>query len=67
MERAVRARVATAWTKWKDFAGLMMNKNIPLVSRSSVYDECIPVLLYGEETWALTGNGGDSRDVTREC
>ena len=51
----MRARVAAAWTKWRDIAGLLVNKNIPLVSRSSVYDACIrPVLLYGAETWALT-------------
>ena len=55
VERAVRARVAAAWTKWRDIAGLLVNKNIPLVNRSRVYDSCIrPVLLYGAETWALT-------------
>ena len=55
VENVVRAKVAAAWTKWRDIAGLLVNKNIPLVSRSSVYDACIrPVLLYGAETWALT-------------
>ena len=50
MERAVRTRVAAAWTKWRDTAGLLMNK-YKLVSISSVYDACTrPVLLYGAET-----------------
>ena len=41
MERAVRARVAAAWTTWRDIAGLLVNKNIPLINRSSIFDVCI--------------------------
>ena len=51
VERAVRARVATAWTKWREIAGLLVNKNIPLDKRTSIYDACTrPVLLYTAET-----------------
>ena len=55
VERAVRARVASAWTKWREISGLLLNKNIPILYRAKVYEACIrPVLLYSAETWALT-------------
>ena len=51
MERAVRGRLAAAWSKWREIAGLLCNKRIPLSSRSRVYDACIrSVMLYGAET-----------------
>ena len=55
VERAVRGRVAVAWSKWREIAGLLCNRRIPLRSRSSIYDACIrSVMLYGSETWPLT-------------
>ena len=55
MERAVRARVAEAWTKWREISGLLGNKRIPLKSRAHIYSACIRyVLLYGAESWPLT-------------
>jgi len=37
-------------------ASLITNKSIPLKRRGSVYDSCVgSVMLYGAETWALTG------------
>ena len=55
VERAVRGRLAAAWSKWREIAGLLCNKRIPLRSRSRVYDACIrSVMLYGAETWPLT-------------
>ena len=54
-EKALRTRVAKAWRKWKEMASLLNNKNIPLKTRSSVYETCVrSVLLYGAETWAMT-------------
>ena len=54
-ERAVRARIASAWRKWKDLASLLRNRHVPLKCRGHVYSACIrPVLLYGAESWALT-------------
>ncbi len=55
VERAVRMRVSAAWSKWREIAGLLINKHIPLRNRAGVYDACIrPVLLYGAEAWGLT-------------
>ena len=55
VERAVRARVATAWTKWREISGLLANKRIPLKNRAYIYSACIrSVLLYGAESWPLT-------------
>ena len=54
-ERAVRRRVATAWSKWREIAGLLCKRRIPLRSRSSIYEACIrSVMLYGSETWPFT-------------
>ena len=55
VERAVRARVAAAWSKWREIAGLLGNRRIPLKSRAFIYDACIrSVILYGAESWPLT-------------
>ena len=54
-ERAIRARVGTAWGKWKEMASLLVNRGIPLHHHGKVYEACIrSVMLYGGETWALT-------------
>jgi len=35
---------------------LITNKSVPLKVRGSVYESCVrSVMLYGAETWALTG------------
>ena len=55
VERAVRARVATACAKWREISGLLGNKRIPLKNRAHIYSACIrSVLLYGAESWPLT-------------
>ena len=54
-ERAVRARVAAPWRKWREISGLLLNKGISLAWRGMVFDACIrSVMLYGGETRALT-------------
>ena len=56
VERSVRARVAVAWKKWREMASLLVNKSIPLKCRGSIYETCIrSAMLYGSETWAMTG------------
>ena len=55
VDRAVRLRVVAAWTKWREIAGLLCNRRIPLKSRANIYDACIrSVILYGAESWPLT-------------
>ena len=55
VERSIKARTAAAWRKWKDIAGLLTNRHVPLKSRGSIYCSCIrPVLLYGVEAWSIT-------------
>ena len=55
VERAVRARVAAAWQRWREVASLLVNRSIGLRSRGNVYKACVrSALLYGAETWALT-------------
>ena len=49
-ESAVRARIAAAWKKWREIAGLWS-----AVNRTRAYQACIrPVLLYGGETPRIT-------------
>ena len=65
VERAVRARVSAAWKEWRDMAGLLTDKRIPLRIRGSVYDSCIrSVMLYGSETRAMTKK---DEDILRKC
>ena len=40
-ERAVRARVAAAWEKWREMSELLLNKGILLARRGMVFDACI--------------------------
>ena len=55
VERTIQARTAAAWKKWKDLAGLLINRHVPMRSRGKVFNSCIcPFLLYGMETWSLT-------------
>ena len=54
-ERAVKTRVACAWSKWRELASILTNKSIPLKSRARVYEMCVrSVLIYGSEAWPLT-------------
>ena len=55
VERAVRARVATAWKKRREMASLLKNRHISLQIRGSVYESCVrSVMLYGAVTWEMT-------------
>jgi len=50
-------------------ASLITNRSSPLKIRGSVYESCVrSVMLYGAETWALTGNWKTSyKVVIAEC
>lgn len=51
-ERAAVTRTAAAWRRsWRELAGLMSNKHIPLKGCGNVYEACIrSVIHYGCET-----------------
>ena len=54
-ERAAVSRTAVAWRSWRELAGLLVNRNIPLRYRGSVYEACIrSAMLHGCETWPMT-------------
>jgi hypothetical protein len=65
VERSVGTRVAAAWKKWREIAGLLINKGIPLRYRGKFYEACIrSVLLYGVVASALTKK---LEDVLNSC
>ncbi len=65
VERAVRAKVASAWGRWREISSLLVNRNIEQRSRGRVYEACVrSALLYGAETWALTNR---LMEVLRSC
>ena len=55
-ERAIRAKIGAASRKGREISSLLENRGIPLPQHRKVYEACIrSVMLYGGETWALTG------------
>ena len=52
---AVRDRISGAWSKWREFASLLVKHSIPLEEKAKVNCACVrPALPYAAETWALT-------------
>jgi len=65
LERTVRGRVTTAWKKLGEMASLITNRCILLKIRGIVYESCVrSVMLYGAETWSLTGK---LKDILKGC
>ena len=55
VEGADRARVGTAWSKWREMSSLLRNRRIPLKKKTHLYTAFIcSTLLYGAESWPLT-------------
>lgn len=53
-ELAVRDRIAAAWCKYRELAGVLCAKDVPLDVKGMVYRACVrPVMLYGCECWPL--------------
>ena len=55
-EEDVKHRFTVAWQKWKDLAGVVCDRIMPVWIRGKVYKTMIrPVLIkiYGAETWSL--------------
>jgi len=52
LERAVIARIAAAWKKWRKMVSLITNRSIPLKVRGSVYESYVrSVVLNGARTY----------------
>jgi len=52
---AVRSRIKTAWSKWREVASLLLKKELAIKNRALVYKIYVrSALIYGSETWALT-------------
>ena len=53
-ETAVRARVRTAWEKWRELGPVISDKKIPTKLKTKLYTSVVrPVLLYGSECWTV--------------
>jgi hypothetical protein len=51
-----RARVNAAWLKWRQVAGVLCDRRIPLRLKTRIYETVVrPVALYGSECWPVTG------------
>ena len=55
VDAAVKARISTAWVKWRKINGLLCNRGISFKRRPRLYEACIrSVMFYGSETWSST-------------
>jgi hypothetical protein len=52
----VELRISKAWAKWRELTGVLCDKKVPKKLKVLIYKTVIrPALLYGAETWPLTG------------
>ncbi len=50
-----RARVNTAWLKWRQVTGILCDRQMPIQLKGKIYKTVIrPVALYGSECWPAT-------------
>ena len=53
-EADVESRIKAAWGKWREVAGVVCDKKMPIRLKVKIYSTVVrPVLMYGSETWAL--------------
>ena len=54
-EQEIKRRITLGWQAFGRTSAVFKNKEIPLVLKRQVYDQCIlPTVNYGSETWNLT-------------
>ena len=52
-EAEVETRIKAAWGKWREVAGVVCDRKMPIKLKIKVYSTVVrPVLIYGSETWA---------------
>ena len=58
--KEVELRISKAWNKWRDLSGVLCDRKMPTHLKILIYKTAIrPALLYGNETWPLTGAQAD--------
>ena len=54
-EQEIKRRITLRWQAFGRASAIFKNKDIPIVLKRQVYDQCIlPTVTYGSETWNLT-------------
>ena len=58
--KEVELRISKAWNKWRELTGVLCDKKMPCKLKVLIYKTSIrPTLLYGNETWPITGHLSD--------
>ena len=58
--KEVELRISKAWNKWREMTGVLCDKKMPTKLKVLMYKTAIrPALLYGNETWPITGSLAD--------
>ena len=54
-EQEIKRRITLGWQAFGRASAIFKNKDIPIVLKRQVYDQCIlPTFTYGSDTWNLT-------------
>ncbi|CAG5015438.1 unnamed protein product [Parnassius apollo] len=54
IDRDIKARISTAWAKWREVTGVICDPKMPVILKGHVYKTIIrPVLTYGSEVWPV--------------
>ena len=55
IDSEVKSRIQSGWCRWKEAAGVLCDKRMPLRLKGKMYRSVVrPALLYGAECWAVS-------------
>ena len=64
-ETDVNNRVKAAWAKWREVAGVMCDKKMPIKLKDKIYKTIVkPAMIYGSECWAVKKNAFGHPEAT---